>query len=185
MSAEPGGRFRAILGFSLLLLCSSALVAQPVPSGTPVQEPAVASWPRIAGGTLGGGMLGAGVLGGAGFLLGRSSSDDGSFVSASEAFAVLGAAAGYTIGAAVGARLAAATAGREPRLGGILLASVAGAAAGGLLWNRIGETFESAEGSRVDSWTAGAAAGLATHVLITSVAARHAARKARPGTERR
>jgi hypothetical protein len=43
MSAEPGGRFRAILGFSLLLLCSSALVAQPVPSGTPVQDPAGAA----------------------------------------------------------------------------------------------------------------------------------------------
>lgn len=135
---------------------------------------------RVAGGTLLGGALGAGALAGAGAILG--SGDDGGFVSTSGVLAVFGAALGYPVGAALGARRGATVDGRRPPLGDIMVASLAGAAAGGLVWNRIGETFEpDDEAGQPDytSWHVGAAAGVATHLVITSLAARRAARKAR------
>ena len=126
---------------------------------------------RVAGGTLVGGALGAAALAGTGALLG--SGDDSEFISASAVFAILGAGVGYPIGAALGARWGATARGRKPPLGSILLASLAGAAVGVLVWNRVGETFQSEDplASDYSSWYAGAAAGAATHLAITSFVA--------------
>ncbi|HEV2123535.1 MAG TPA: hypothetical protein VGW38_12270, partial [Chloroflexota bacterium] len=139
----------------------------------------------VAGGTLVGGALGAGALAGAGALLG--SGDEGELFSASAVLAVLGAAVGYPIGAALGARWGATARDRKPPLGGILLASLAGAAVGGLVWNRVGETLQPDDPSVEDytSWYAGAAAGFATHLAITSLVAHRAGTKAQRRADRR
>ena len=135
------------------------------------QAPLPTSPVRVAGGTLVGGALGAAALAGTGALLG--SGDDSGFISASAVFAVVGAGVGYPIGAALGARWAATAGGRKPPLGTILLASVGGVAVGALIWNRVGEAFQSEDplASDYSSWYAGAAAGAATHLAITSFVA--------------
>ena len=149
------------------------------------QGPLQVSPVRVAGGTLVGGALGAAALAGTGALLG--SGDDNDFISASAVFAVLGAGVGYPIGAALGARWGATAGGRKPPLGNILLASVAGVAVGALIWNRVGEAFQSKDplASDYSSWYAGAAAGAATHLAITSfVAYREGTKVQRQAEER-
>ena len=166
----------------------SPWAAAPMPLGAPLSLPAPyslgesarlrdtsseISWARVAGGALVGGVLGAGALAGTGALLGGAVDGGGSIVPASYVFGVLGTAVGYSVGAAVGARWGATARGRKPPLGGILLASLAGVAVGGLVWNRVGEIFEPDDPFVVDrtAWYVGAAAGVATHLAITSLVA--------------
>lgn len=171
-----------------VLLAERLLPSAPsplLPAIQRAQDPAQISFPYVVGGTVLGGVLGAGALAGTGALLGSSAGSDG-YVSSSSVFAVLGAAVGYPIGAAIGARWAASTAEHKPSIGGILLASLAGAAVGGLVWNRIGESFESdREVADYTSWYSGAAVGVATHVLITSLVAHRVGKKAQRGAGRR
>ena len=86
---------------------------------------------------------------------------------------MVGAALAYPVGAALGARWGATVQDRKPPLARILLASLAGVAVGGLVWNRVGEIFEPADRYVVDytAWHVGAAAGVATHLTITALVA--------------
>jgi hypothetical protein len=135
---------------------------------------------RIAGFAVVGGMAGAAALGAAGAMLGQTLEQPGNFISESAVLAVAGVAVGYPIGAGLGAwhsgRGSAA-----PRLpkGRFVLASALGTLAGGILWNRIGETFQPSEPGyhNLTSWYIGAAAGFATHLGITTLVASHEYRK--------
>ena len=164
---SPWGEARAARNAPLTFSASPSRAA----SARLPQAPLPISPIRVAGGTLVGGALGAAALAGTGALLG--SGDDSEFISASAVFAVLGAGVGYPIGAALGARWGATAGDRKPPLGNILLASVAGVAVGVLIWNRVGEAFQSEDplASDYSSWYAGAAAGAATHLAITSFVA--------------
>ena len=147
-------------------LAVSALSPPRPPAGdTAVRR---APLPRVALGTA----LGGVVLGGGMVLLGLWSDavakDTDEFISDGEALALLGIAFGYPFGSAIGARWAAKVDGQRPRLSRVVLVSLLGVGAGGLVWNQFGEQFES-RGVDSNSWEVGAALGLLTHWAFTSV----------------
>jgi hypothetical protein len=146
---------------SLVLLAPPALFAQHLEATRQLADP-VEPLPlgRIAAATLIGGVAGAAVLGGGGFLLGNP---DGEYLSQRQLFAAAGVVVGYPLGAAIGARMAAGHAGdRRPGFIPVYLASAAGALLGGLVWSVVE--------SGPPSFYSGAAAGIATHVAVTSLA---------------
>lgn len=157
----------------------------PNPQLQPPSLQARAPLPRVALGTVLGGALGGAIGAAAGAGLGSIEGDSDGFVSAAEALGVIGLAVGYPVGAAIGARMGATVDGARPALGRLVVISALGAAAGGLVWNRVGEGFESAES--MASWHMGAVAGLATHWVATSLAAQRApaapARPVRPAAD--
>lgn len=147
---------------------SALPIEAPVHAG-PLQ-PSGPGFGRILLGTAAGGALGGALGAGVGAAVGRSAGPGDGFISPAEALGVVGLALGYTVGAAVGARTGATVDGARPPLGPIVLASAAAAAAGGVVWNRLGEEFESPES--MSSWYMGAAAGVATHWILTSLVTR-------------
>ncbi len=96
-----------------------------------------------------------------------------------QALGALSAVAGYVVGVGLGARFAARVQGERPPVSKVLMTSILAAIAGGVLWNRIGDTFEPKEpmtnDSRARYW--GAAAGIAFHLTVTSLVAQHAVRQ--------
>ena len=152
---------------------ASATVSAPAPSAPqPPSLQARAPLPRVALGTILGGAVGGAAGATLGATLGSMEGDQDGFISAAAALGVIGLAVGYPVGAAIGARRGATVDGARPSLGRLVLISTASAAAGGLVWNRIGETFESP--ASMGSWYMGAVAGLGTHWVITSLAAQRA-----------
>ncbi|MBW3553723.1 MAG: hypothetical protein KY466_09435 [Gemmatimonadetes bacterium] len=151
---------------------SAALPASVLDSGAPALAPERAPLARVALGTAMGGVLGGVIGAAAGAAFGGLEGESGGFISASEALGAIGLAVGYPVGAAIGARIGATVDGARPSLGSLVLASSFSAVAGGLVWNRVGEGFESAHS--MSSWYMGAVAGVGTHWLITSLAAQRA-----------
>lgn len=123
-------------------------------------------------GTAIGGVLGAAVGGLGGAAIGSLEREQNGFISASEALGVIGVATLYPLGAAAGARLAATVDGARPKLWPLVAVSCVSAAAGGIIWNRVGEGLEAPE--TMMSWYLGAGVGVASHWIVTALAARRA-----------
>jgi hypothetical protein len=130
---------------------------------------------RVAGHTLAGGVAG----GALGLAVASTMPDDGGFVSTRDLAMVFAAAGGYVLGSAIGAQRSVGTLEGRPSLARMIVTSALAAAAGGVLWNRIGEGFERDDPGIVDhsSWYAGAAAGVVLHISLTSVVAQRSARR--------
>lgn len=128
------------------------------------------SFLRVAGATVAGGVVGGLAVGAVGYAMGGD--DSPGFVDPRQILGAIGFAFGYPIGGALGARWGATVSDVKPGLTAILLGSIGGAVLGGLLWNRIGETFEPRDGTvNNTAWRAGAAVGFATHLAATTLVA--------------
>ena len=159
----------------VLLAALAALAAAPALAaqhGPPPAQPPRAAFARVATGTVVGSFTGAAAGAVLGAALGSLDPTDDEFISSTEAFGAIGLAIGTTLGAAIGARLGATVDGGRPGLGRVWLFSAASAVAGGLVWNRVGETFEREES--MSSWYAGAVAGVLLHWGVTAIAAQRA-----------
>lgn len=151
----------------------SATAAAPVLArDAPAFQPTRAPLARVALGTAIGGVLGGAIGAAAGAVAGGFEGQQSGFISASQALAAIGFAVGYPVGAAIGARTGATVDGARPSLGRLLLVSSVSAVAGGVVWNRVGEGFESE--NSMSSWYMGAIVGVATHWITTSLAAQRA-----------
>lgn len=138
------------------------------PSPPPAQQPR-APFLRVLAGTTIGGVIGAAVGGGVGAAIGSLDEDPDAWISSTAALGALGFVTGYPLGAAIGARWGATVDGARPDLNRLAVLSYAGVLAGGFVWNRVGEAFESPYNMR--SWYIGAAAGALTHLALTALVA--------------
>lgn len=143
-----------------------AIVSTSAPEMDPAHSPSI---PAVSIGTVGGGLLFAAPFVVPWLVTGPLGCE---WVCDSDIIAVIGGSAAYVVGAGVGASYTAGLTHDPPHWSRMVLTSLGAAVAGGLIWNAVGKMGEPKHPPDRTSWYIGASLGFATHVGLTTYAAR-------------